>query len=366
MLRDDKSGSGAIATSDADGTRDWVKTYYGEVLQKSNDLQTNACCAVAPANWVKELLGNVHPEVQERFYGCGFPLPAALTGKTVVDLGSGTGRDVFCLSQLVAEDGRVIGVDMTQEQLDVAERHLDWHRDRFGFAKSNVELHQGYIEKLHALPIEAGSVDVIVSNCVVNLSPRKDLVLEEIARLLKPGGEFYVSDVVADRRLPEHIATDPVLYGECLGGAMYRHDFEKLAKEKGFNDPRVIEVSPITINNADAEKKAGAARFFSVTYRLFKIAGLEDQCEDYGQLATYKGGIAHMESLFVLDDHHTFEKGRPERVCGNTADMLQKTRFAEFFEIVGTKDTHFGVFDCGETMAAAAYTDAAVDSGSCC
>jgi SAM-dependent methyltransferase len=223
--------------------------------------------------------------------------------------------------------------------------------DRFGYAEPNVLFHQGFIEDLSV--IESGSVDVIVSNCVVNLSPRKDRVLAEAARVLKAGGEFYLSDVVVDRRLPEAVAFDPVLHGECLGGAMYVADFEHLARQSGFDDPRVVERAPIEIRNDAIKAMVGAARFESVTYRLFKLEGADPQCEDYGQTATYLGTAG--DRLFVLDDHHVFEAGRPERVCRNTALMLGSTRFAKHFRVDGAADTHFGVFPCDPTMAARQY-----------
>lgn len=345
----------------------WVEDYYGRVLQKSEDLATNACCATgAPPARLRPALANVHEDVLSRFYGCGFPIPAALEGATVVDLGCGTGRDVYLASQLVGPTGFVHGVDMTAAQLEVARETLDWHMARFGFEAPNVAFHQGYIEDLSALEIEPGSVDIVISNCVVNLSPRKDLVLDQVARLLKPGGEFYFADVLCDRRLPDEIAFDPILHSECLGGAMYDADFIALAKQHGFPDPRVVLEAPITIQNAEIERKVGAARFSSQTLRLLKLEGLDHQCEDYGQLATYTGGIPGAETLFWLDDHHAFEQGRPERVCGNTAAMLTDTRFAPFFEVSGDRRTHYGVFPCGPTMAASCYAETTTAAGGAC
>jgi len=346
---------------------EWVQDYYGEVLKATADLKTNACCAVgAPSLRVGAALLNIHDDVLSRFYGCGFPIPEAVKGKTVVDLGCGTGRDVYLLSQFVGPEGFVHGVDMTPSQLEVAERTLSWHTHRFGFDKRNVAFHQGYIEDLSFL--DDHSVDIIVSNCVVNLSPRKDLVLREIFRVLKPGGEFYFSDVFVDRRLPQEVAFDPLLHSECLGGAMYDFDFEQLAKLVGFSDPRAIDRAPITIQNAEIQQKVGAARFSSVTLRLFKLAGLEARCEDYGQLATYRKPMPGVGPVFMLDDHHSFELNRPERVCGNTAAMLRDTRFGEFFEVSGDTSVHYGVFDCGPTMAAAQYGAIRGDavSGNCC
>lgn len=351
--------------SRSDDPREWVSEYYGKVLEQSSDLKTNACCATgAPPAWLRAQLANVHPQVDAKFYGCGFPIPEALDGMVVLDLGSGAGRDVYLLSQFVGPKGFVHGVDMTDEQLDVAREHIAWHTERFGFSEPNVAFHKGYIEDLSM--IEDASVDVVVSNCVVNLSPRKDLVLAEIARVLKPGGEFYFSDVFADRRLPDEIAFDPILHAECLGGAMYQFDFEQLAKASGFGDPRMLERAPITIQNDEIEQKVGAARFFSVTLRLFKLDGLEARCEDYGQIAVYKGTIPTSAAVYMLDDHHLFEVGRPERVCGNTASMLQDTRLGEHFTIVGDRSTHYGVFDCSATMAAEQYLTDDDASVSCC
>lgn len=345
----------------------FVSEYYGRLLASSADLKTNACCASgAPPAWIASRLAHVHPEVCDRFYGCGFPIPHGLAGATVVDLGCGTGRDVYVLAQLVGSGGQVHGVDMTEQQLSLARETSAWHADKFNYDRPNTTFHHGYVEDLRAVGIEDASVDVVVSNCVVNLSPRKDLVLAEVFRVLKPGGELYISDVFADRRLPPEVANDPVLYAECLGGALYQADFVSMAKHAGFADPRVVTASPISIQNDEIAAKVGAARFTSVTYRLFKLDGLDAQCEDYGQSATYRGGIEGAEALFWLDDHHAFERGRPERVCANTAAMLSSTRFAPWFEITGTRAVHFGLYPCGPTMAAAQYAVKDAVGAGCC
>lgn len=169
-----------------------VRRYYGEVLQSSQDLKTGACCtAEAMPPHLRALMADLHPEVVDRFYGCGSPLPPALAGMTVLDLGCGTGRDAYLLSRLVGEHGQVIGVDMTPEQLEVARRHQDWHRARYGHAESNVRFVEGYIEDLAACGIADASIDVVVSNCVLNLAPDKAAVFAEIWRVLKPGGELF-------------------------------------------------------------------------------------------------------------------------------------------------------------------------------
>ena len=237
-----------------------VQNYYGKVLQHSNDLKTSACCDVSSMpDWLKPLLAKLHPQVTERYYGCGLVAPAVLEGARVLDLGSGSGRDCYLLAQLVGSQGQVVGVDMTPEQLAMANAHLGYHAEQFGFA--NVEFRQGYIENLDALGLSDASFDVIVSNCVINLSPDKDSVLREAYRLLKKGGELYFSDIYADRRLPAALREDELLYGECLGGALYWNDFHNLAKRHGFADPRLVEDRPIAITDPKLAAKLGNTRF---------------------------------------------------------------------------------------------------------
>ena len=143
-----------------------VKDYYGKVLQSSADLKTDACCTDEglPA-YLKPILSKVHDEVLMRYYGCGLVLPEQLTGARILDLGSGAGRDVYALSALVGESGHVVGVDMTAEQLAVANAYREYHADVFGYGSPNTSFHQGYIEQLDQLGLEPGSFDVVVSNC---------------------------------------------------------------------------------------------------------------------------------------------------------------------------------------------------------
>lgn len=344
-------------------TLEAVKAYYGRVLQNSQDIKTSACCStevLPPA--VRAILADIHPEVKARFYGCGSPFPPALEGRTVLDLGSGSGRDVFLMSRLVGPQGRVIGIDMTDEQLAVARRHIGYHTEKFGYASANVEFITGYIEDLAAAGIASDSIDIVVSNCVLNLSPNKRKAFAEIFRVLKPGGELYFSDVYADRRVPRALTQDPVLLGECLGGALYKEDFRRIMNELGCHDFRVIASTPIALNNPEIEEKIGMINFFSITLRAFKLA-LEDRCEDYGQVAWYKGSIPGQPHSFVLDDHHLFMTGKPMLVCGNSADMVSKTWYAPHFEVLGEKSVHLGLFDCGPAPALAG---AGTAPGACC
>lgn len=343
---------------------DIVQDYYGKQLQSSADLKTSACCdASAVPGWLKPLLSRIHPEVLSRYYGCGLVCPPLLTGCRVLDLGCGAGRDVYALAQLAGPGGEVIGVDMTDEQLAIAQRHQGWHADQFGY--DNVRFVQGYIERLDELDLEPGSFDVIVSNCVINLSPDKDAVLAGVARLLKAGGEFYFSDVYADRRVPDALRLDPVLYGECLGGALYWKDFVRLSHRQGFADPRLVEDRPLEIIDPELAARVAGIRFFSATYRLFRLAGLESACEDYGQAVIYRGSVPDYPARFLLDKHHDIVAGKVFPVCGNTWRMLADTRFAPHFDFVGDFSRHFGLFEgCGE---ATPFDSAAPKpNGACC
>jgi hypothetical protein len=141
--------------------------------------------------------------------------------------------------------------------------------------------------------------------------------LSEAWRVLADGGEFYFSDVYCDRRLPEDIRAHPVLLGECLGGAMYVEDFRRLCVRTGFTDPRVLEGHEIEVLDPALRELLGEAKFYSITYRLFKVPGrLESICEDYGQYVVYKGTIDGHPHAYSLDDHHRIEKNKPFLVCG--------------------------------------------------
>ena len=346
---------------------DSVKDYYGKELTKSEDLKTNACCTISsPPENIKKALSNVHDEVVAKYYGCGLTIPSDLDGMKILDLGSGSGRDCYIAAQLVGENGMVVGVDMTDEQLDVARKHEDWHRDRFGYKKTNTKFLKGNIEQLDELELEAGSFDIIISNCVINLASDKAKVLKDAFHLLKKGGEMYFSDVYSDRRISKELQNDQVLWGECLSGALYWNDFLRYAKDAGFTDPRSTENKPITVASPELEKKIGNIKFYSVTYRMFKIDDLESDCEDFGQAVSYKGSVLECPNAFDLDEHHHFPTGKIMSVCGNTYRMLNDTRFKDHFDFYGNFSTHYGIFEgCGGAMPFGAE-QGQTESGDCC
>ncbi len=328
-----------------------IQKYYGEELQGIADLQTKACCTIESyPDHIQEALSEVADEIKNKYYGCGSPIPEVVEGMKILDIGCGTGRDVYVLSKLVGENGFVYGIDMTKNQIDIAEKYIDYHTEKFGYRKPNVKFIYDFIENLDEY-FEENSIDIIISNCVFNLIFDKETVLSKIYKILKNGGEFYFSDNFSNRRIPEELKDIPILYNECISGAMYQKDFVRLARKIGFPDPRIVKENKTVINNKEIEDLIGNISLSSITYRLWKIEGLEDACEDFGQIAIYRGGIPTSKHRFVLDKTHIFEKNRPDRVCGNTALMLSATRFKPYFEIIGDFSTHFGEFkECGTVV----------------
>merc|ERR1711977_483655 len=242
-------------TKTKDDVVEGVKEYYGETLKSSSDLKTSACTSCEkPNDTIVEIMKLIPEQVLSKFYGCGYPTPLGIEGKRVLDLGCGSGRDCYIASALVGESGSVIGVDMTEQQLQVAKDHAEeYTKHKLNYSKSNMRFLHGYIEKLTDLGIEAGSVDLIISNCVVNLSVDKERALQQLYTVMAQGGEFQFSDVV----LPDNVRTDKVLVGECLGGAMEINQFVELAEKTGFAPPLMVSKKGIDIHDPDIRKLVG-------------------------------------------------------------------------------------------------------------
>ncbi len=341
---------------------DTVKKYYGKVVQKTSDLKTDACCtADALPVHIKKVLPLIENEIKSKYYGCGSPVPLCIEGLKILDLGCGTGRDCYVMSKLVGPKGFIYGIDMTENQIAVARKYVDKQTEAFGYSKPNTKFIYEYIENL-SKHFEKESLDVVTSNCVINLAEDKEIILQKVYEALKFGGEMYFSDVYADRRVPNSITRDPVLRGECLGGALYYRDFERIAKKAGFADPRIVTRKLINIHNPKIKDMVGNIQFYSITYRIWKLMDLEDAFEDYGHIAVYNGQMPESPFIFELDEGQVFYKNKPERVCGNTAIMLFGTRFKQYFQIMGSFEEHFGAFRSQSPVE----TKEANNSSSCC
>ncbi len=227
-----------------DQIRSEVRKHYGELAAAGGccgpDAQgtDSSCCAphVDTTSLIYEDpgVGTLPEEVRSLSAGCGDPVTLAelKSGQTVLDLGSGGGIDCFLAAQKVGPTGRVIGVDMTPEMLSRA------RANKARLDAQNVEFRLGEIEHL---PVPDDSVDVIISNCVINLSPDKPQVFREAYRVLRSGGKFAVSDIVADGPLPEQMQGDAASWAGCVAGAIDQHEFEQALKDVGFID---VELTP--------------------------------------------------------------------------------------------------------------------------
>jgi SAM-dependent methyltransferase len=215
---------------------DVVREHYAERIKSSASCcGTDSCCAPESNLYPVDLLTAVPSDVASTSYGCGDPITLASlqAGQTVLDLGSGAGLDCLLASQKVGAEGHVIGVDMTPEMIERARANAK----RVNAA--NVEFRQGYLEDL---PVEPNSVDVVISNCVINLSPDKAKVFAEIFRVLKPGGRLAVSDIVTDGELPEEVKTSLSAWAGCVAGAVDAKEYVSMMEAVGFVD---ISIQPV-------------------------------------------------------------------------------------------------------------------------
>jgi len=203
--------------------RSEVKNYYTERIT------ANSSCCTSPAKnfYDFNLLAELPEDLANCSFGCGDPISFAklVAGEVVLDLGSGAGLDCFLAANKVGKTGKVIGVDMTPAMLDRAKKEAA----RLGFTQ--VEFRQGYLEDL---PIEDASIDVIISNCVLNLSVDKPAVFKEMARVLKRGGRLAISDVLSKKEIPSHLRQAPLAWASCASGALTAEKLKQALREQGF------------------------------------------------------------------------------------------------------------------------------------
>ena len=227
-----------------------VKKKYGEIAAGSGSCgcSSASCCGSSPTaaelsasvGYTPEELA-VLPEGANLGLGCGNPVALASlqAGETVLDLGSGGGIDCFLAARQVGPSGRVIGVDMTDEMIRLARENAR----KSGL--KNVEFRQGEIE---SLPVEDGTVDAVISNCVINLSPDKGRVFREIHRVLKPGGRMMVSDIVLDGELSAAVKDSVAAYTGCIGGAMKRRDYLDAMAKAGFAQAEIVAEAKVPVD----------------------------------------------------------------------------------------------------------------------
>ena len=223
-----------------------VRDRYGKIASTFEPVAQASCCGPAEEDcgcaddlYDVSLLADLPADVTGLSLGCGDPVTLASLepGKTVLDLGSGGGIDVFLAARQVGPEGRVIGVDMTDEMLAKAEAN----KAKLGEAAANTEFRKGFIE---ALPVEDDTVDVIISNCVINLSPDKPQVFREAFRALAPGGQLAVSDIVIDGQVPDWVRANMTGWAACITGAISSDDYLDAIRAAGFVDVKMTDKNP--------------------------------------------------------------------------------------------------------------------------
>jgi len=272
------------------------------------------CC---PTGYnLDDLTRFIPEEVLNISYGCGTPagLDTVRLGETVLDIGSGGGIDCFEAARRVGPSGRVIGVDMTDAMLEIARRNAPVVAHNLGYTSSNVEFRKGHAA---AMPVADNSIDLIISNCVINLAPDKQAVFREMFRILKPGGRFTISDIVADRAVPNYLIHDTVKWGDCLSGALQASAYMGEMVEAGFLGLHQIKHRPWQVIDG--------IHFLSLTFTGYKLQ-MEPTSGEAG-FATLRGPFRRV----VDERRHHYEQGRPEPIDGEAARLLQAPPFHDLF-----------------------------------
>ncbi len=264
-----------------------VREFYGDAAINANDDIVNP---LAPAQAEADFIPG---KTKKHSYGCGSPVTdgAPQKGETLVDLGSGSGIECFMASASVGKSGKVYGIDMTDEMLRLAAESQEEVAKRLGY--KNVEFRKGFLEQI---PLDDKSADVVISNCVINLSPDKRMTYQEIFRILKPGGRLVVSDIVTDTAIPATLKNNVRYRGECLGGAMQQEELVAMMQAAGFSRIRFIKRFPY--------RQVEDMDFFSLTYEAIRPVITEEQLVD----VIYRGpyGAVYTESgIFLVKGRRT-------------------------------------------------------------
>ncbi|MBQ0725068.1 MAG: methyltransferase domain-containing protein, partial [Cycloclasticus sp.] len=316
------------------------------------------------------LLALLPKEVIEKDYGCGDPSRYVQAGDVVLDLGSGSGKICYMAAQLVGDSGRVIGVDMNDDMLALARKYQAEMAQKLGgdkvsFVKGQIQdLKTNLDQQNNEQPMIAdNSVDLVLSNCVLNLvndSDKKQLV-EEIFRVVKPGGRIAISDIVADEVIPAHLKADPELWSGCISGSFLEDEFLESFKQAGF--------LAVKYDKWDAKpwKVVEGIEFRSVT--LTAVKGQSVACIDKGHAVIYKGPYAEISD----DEGHVYYRGKRMAVCERSYNFIINSPYADDFIGISPAKLSEGQAWCAPsgTLRPASETKGSQHSqvnsgGSCC
>lgn len=291
-----------------------ISQKVSERYAKAASTGEQMCC---PTSYdMANLKSFIPEEVLKISYGCGTPagLNTVKAGETVLDIGSGGGIDCFEASRLVGPTGRVIGIDMTDTMLEIARKNAAVVATNLGYPASNVEFRKGVAD---AMPVDGDTIDLIISNCVINLAPDKRKVFCEMFRVAKPGGRFTISDIVADQTVPQYLIHDAGKWGDCLSGALTLKDYMKGMVGAGFLGVHLIKSSPWQVIDG--------LHFFSVTLTGYKLPHVTNTPSP--RYATLRGPFTR-----VVDERGmAYQRGIPQPITPDHAMLLGQAPLADHF-----------------------------------
>jgi len=350
-----------------------ITDFEAVVLQRyGNAAREVESCLCLPVTYDKSLLSVIPGEIIEKDYGCGDPSRYIHEGETVLDLGSGSGKACYIIAQIVGAQGRVIGVDFNPPMLELARKYqtsigdqvgyhnVDFRRGKIQDLRTNLELVDQYLRQnpiqsvddlarleefqnhiRHEQPLVSDeSIDVIVSNCVLNLVRPEDKkqLFAEMYRVLKRGGRVAISDIVSDEPVPEHLAQDPNLWSACVSGAFREEEFLRAFEEAKFHGIRIEEFS------SEPYQTIEGIEFRAITVTAYK--GKEGPCIERNQAVIYRGPWKQV----IDDDGHTLERGARMAVCDKTFKLYSQPPYAGQFILVPPREEiaveDAGPFDC--------------------
>ncbi len=364
MIRKANNGNGR--TMDCEGAV--LKRYE----KAAREVEVGLC---VPVSYDRALLDVIPDEIIRKDYGCGDPSRYVREGETVLDIGSGSGKACYIISQIVGPSGTVIGVDFNEEMLGLARKYQSAVGQRLGY--HNVEFRRGKIQNLkinldlldqylarhpvrsasdllrlrefeerisHERPlIPDESIDLIVSNCVLNLVRSEDKLglFSEMYRVLRRGGRIAISDIVSDEAVPDHLIADPELWSGCVSGAFQEEELLRTFEEAKFYGIHIEEM------RAEPYRTIDGIEFRSITLTAYK--GKEGPCIERNQAVIYRGPWKQV----VDDDNHILQRGVRVAVCDKTYQLYSKPPYQDQFIFIQPREAisleQAGLFDCGRT-----------------